>query len=234
MAEKEKNEILKVGILLPFYNDELYLSECLESLASQTYRDIVVLAVNDFSTDDSLNILENFRQKYPELEIRLHNNESNWGGAMGYNRAYKMAVEDKCDAVVVIGHDDTLEAECVAKMVDRLNTTSDDFCIVYGKMFGQGNQIMPSKENAKLEDFREVNVIANFPILRIEAWHTIGGYDEWFIYGDWDFWIRAIKSGLKYSVIKEPLYNYRLHDTNIHKSVNHELEHKKILERHFL
>ena len=49
-----------VSIIIPIYNVEGYLAECLESVINQTYKNIEIICVNDGSTDKSLSILENY------------------------------------------------------------------------------------------------------------------------------------------------------------------------------
>lgn len=54
---------IKVSIVVPIFNAELYLKECLESLANQTLSDIEVICINDGSTDNSLRIVQDFVKK---------------------------------------------------------------------------------------------------------------------------------------------------------------------------
>ena len=56
-----------ISIIVPVYNVESYLEECLESIKNQTYADIEVILVNDGSTDGSREICE----QYCEKDIRL-------------------------------------------------------------------------------------------------------------------------------------------------------------------
>ena len=51
---------IKVSVIIPIYNTELYLRECLESLVAQTLRDIEIICVNDGSTDSSSKILKEY------------------------------------------------------------------------------------------------------------------------------------------------------------------------------
>ena len=48
----------QVSIIIPVYNTEKYLNECLNSIIAQTFKDIEIICVNDGSTDNSLKILE--------------------------------------------------------------------------------------------------------------------------------------------------------------------------------
>ncbi|WP_379968174.1 glycosyltransferase family 2 protein [Epilithonimonas sp. UC225_85] len=57
---------MKVSIIVPVYNVELYLEKCLLSLVKQTLKEIEILVVNDGSTDKSQSIIEDFQNKYPD------------------------------------------------------------------------------------------------------------------------------------------------------------------------
>ena len=56
-----------VSIVIPVYNAEQYLELCIESLLKQTLDGMEFIFVNDCSTDSSLDILEKYKEKYPEL-----------------------------------------------------------------------------------------------------------------------------------------------------------------------
>lgn len=59
--------MVKVSVIIPVYNVEKYLKECLESIIDQSLEDIEIVCVNDGSTDNSLSILES----YAELDNRI-------------------------------------------------------------------------------------------------------------------------------------------------------------------
>ncbi len=58
---------IKISIVIPVYNVENYLSECLESVLGQTLEGIEVIAVNDGSTDKSMQILQEYEKNYREI-----------------------------------------------------------------------------------------------------------------------------------------------------------------------
>ena len=73
----------KISLFLPIYNQEKYLTKCIQSIQNQTLKDIEIIAVNDHSTDNSLNILKKL-SKYDE-RIKIVNNDKNHG--LLYTRA---------------------------------------------------------------------------------------------------------------------------------------------------
>lgn len=56
----------KVSIVIPVYNSEEYLEECLESVITQSYKNIEIILINDGSTDNSLNICYKFKKRIQE------------------------------------------------------------------------------------------------------------------------------------------------------------------------
>ena len=57
---------IKVSIIIPIYNAENYLKQCLDSIINQTLEEIEIICVNDGSTDHSSQILEEYSQKINE------------------------------------------------------------------------------------------------------------------------------------------------------------------------
>ncbi len=59
----------KVSIIIPVYNAEKYLKQCLESILEQTYTNIEIIIINDGSTDNSKNIIEKYKNEFSEIKI---------------------------------------------------------------------------------------------------------------------------------------------------------------------
>ena len=59
----------KISVIIPIYNSEKYLEECLDSILNQTLKDIEIICVDDGSTDNSLTILENYAQRDKRIQI---------------------------------------------------------------------------------------------------------------------------------------------------------------------
>jgi glycosyltransferase involved in cell wall biosynthesis len=70
----QKLDCKKVEILLSSYNGERYIDTQLESIFSQTYKNITVSVRDDGSSDDTINILNNYKRKFKNLKIKASNN----------------------------------------------------------------------------------------------------------------------------------------------------------------
>ena len=104
---------IEVSIIVPIYNVEKYLERCLESLINQTFKDIEIIALNNGSTDNSLNILKKYESKDTRLKII---NSDNRGVSDARNRGIN---EAKGKYVVFVDSDDWIENN----MVEVLHNT---------------------------------------------------------------------------------------------------------------
>ena len=66
-----------VSILIPIYNVEKYLEQCLESVCSQTLKDIEIICINDGSTDSSLKIIKDFQKNDDRVVLINKKNSGN-------------------------------------------------------------------------------------------------------------------------------------------------------------
>ena len=78
----------KVSVIIPVYNVEEYLRECLDSIINQTLKDLEIICINDGSTDNSLEILKEYASKDNRIKIIDKKNE---GVAQARNKGIKSA-----------------------------------------------------------------------------------------------------------------------------------------------
>lgn len=101
----------KVSIIIPVYNGEKYLCDCVESVLSQSYSDIQVICVDDGSKDDSGAILDKLAAQDNRLVV-IH--QQNTGVSASRNNAIKVATGEY---VMFVDADDWLDSDCVEKAV---------------------------------------------------------------------------------------------------------------------
>ncbi|CAM4262222.1 glycosyltransferase family 2 protein [Zobellia nedashkovskayae] len=103
-----------VSILIPFKNTEAFLNQCLDSIIEQKYINWQVLAVNDESSDGSLNLVKSYAKN--DARIHLFNNEGN-GIIEALRTAYK---QSKGQFITRMDSDDIMTAEKLETMVESL------------------------------------------------------------------------------------------------------------------
>lgn len=115
---------IKVSVIIPVYNTEDYLKECIESLVNQTLREIEILIVNDGSTDSSLEIMKEFKNKYPNI-IKIFD-KVNGGQASARNYALPFA---QGEYLGFVDSDDWVDSTMYEEMYEKAEKEDADIVI---------------------------------------------------------------------------------------------------------
>lgn len=113
----------KISIILPVYNVEKYLGKCLDSLINQTLQDIEIICINDGSTDDSLEILEEYAKK--DDRIKIINQENSKQGA-ARNRGLEVATGE---FVTFVDSDDWVDIDYLEKLYNAIINSNVNMAI---------------------------------------------------------------------------------------------------------
>lgn len=216
------NEML-CSILIPVYNGEKFLEKTIKSCLAQTIADkIEIIAIDDRSSDSSLEILEKFALLSPNVIAKR--NEENMGIIKTVNKAASMA---KGKYLMFLGHDDMLYRNHIEQMLKEFDDETSfvhcnaDLIDKDDNIFGAGvddaNQLKKTK-NIKYYLALGNVVHSTGVIIQKSFFDKVGGWDESYRnYGEWLLWIKLSSIGnVKYSTKVKALY--RRHDTNITNS----------------
>jgi len=122
-----------LSIIVPVFNAEVFLDECLESIVSQDYDNIEIICVNDGSTDKSLKILEKWMEKDNRFRII---NETNRGPSAARNNGIKAA---KGDFITFVDADDIVRNKIYSVSIKQMKENSLDVFIFACESFPNGN-----------------------------------------------------------------------------------------------
>ena len=114
-----KEKTIMVSVIVPIYNVEEYLEECLESIRNQTYTNIEVILVNDGSTDGSREICESYCEK--DIRFRLINQE-NQGQSVARNRGFKESIGQY---IMFVDSDDVVNTDVLEVLLPYMKTDVD-------------------------------------------------------------------------------------------------------------
>jgi len=129
----EKKNI--VSVIVAVYNAEKYLKECMDSIINQTLKDIEIICVNDGSTDNSSNILEDYKKQDKRIHIITKENEG-LGGASARNTGLEYA---SGKYVSILDSDDFFELDMLEKVVERAEKFNSDIVVFGGKEYDEKN-----------------------------------------------------------------------------------------------
>lgn len=210
----------KVSIIMGVYNCENLVSESIESILSQTYKNWELIICDDNSTDNTYNILELYKDKYPQ-KIILLKNEQNYGLAYSLNHCLQYA---SGDYIARQDGDDISTKNRLEKQVKFLQENKE-FDLVASSMTafdesgvigirGISIQIPTHIDLPKTVPFCHATIMARKYVYDNLNGYTVNKYTM--RCEDAELWFRFFKAGYKGYNLKEPLYMVR-DDRNAYK-----------------
>lgn len=122
-------ENIKISVIIPVYNVEKYLEECLESIVHQSLKEIEIICVDDGSTDGSVDILKRYACEDKRFILRRQKNQ---GGGAARNLGLACA---SGEYVVFLDSDDFFEPEMFRRIYDRAMETAADIVLYGGQKY---------------------------------------------------------------------------------------------------
>ncbi|MCR5464850.1 MAG: glycosyltransferase [Bacteroidales bacterium] len=220
------SESALVSIIVPVYNVGGYITRCLDSIASQSYKNIEVILVDDGSTDSSGAICDEFGRK--DSRFKVIHQENQW---LARARNAGLAVAEG-EFLYFVDADDAVHPLLIERAMRVYRETGCDYVICgHRREFDLpgdfGVDVLP---DAPLVEEKSANTVLERMILECDednvygvAWNKLipaslaSGLEFADIYANEDvpFTIRLALRSSKVSVIKEPLYHYTLRSSSI-------------------
>ena len=184
-----------ISVIIPNYNNEAYIAECLQSILQQTYTDLQIIVVDDGSTDHSVAIMQQFAQQDPRIEIVT---QTHAGQSMARNNGIKHV---KGEFISFVDSDDYLEVDFYQTM---LSAIGDNDVVQCGYNSVKNGIVTPKKRGfyAMLSAWSRLYKTSFFQSNHLSFDSTIYFEDVAF---SWHLW--QLKP--KYKTLRYTGYNYR-------------------------
>lgn len=127
-----------VSVIIPVYNVEEYLADCLNSIRNQTLQDIEIICVDDGSTDSSLSILCQAAEEDPRVRVLVQKNS----GLSAARNTGIQAAQGKY--LYYIDSDDMLEPDALQFLIDTVEDNDLDSILFGGKAFYESDELHES------------------------------------------------------------------------------------------
>lgn len=213
----------KISVIMPVYNGEKYLKECLNSLVNQTFKDIEIICVNDCSKDSSLEILNFYAQK--DNRVKIINQETNQGQSIGRNIGIQAS---QGEYIMFIDQDDWYELNTCEEAYNQIKANDNDlliFNIRYhdaknGNNWIDGDRLQPfstviDEPVIKPYELGTNIFFSSYIWCQIYKKEFLKKYNVHFYKSrqadDVPFFIKAIANAQSISIINKPFYNYRIY-----------------------
>ena len=193
-----------VSVISCFYNRSEYVCRSVESLLSQTYKNIEILLVDDGSTDDTLDQLSSYKDS--RIKLISHPNK-------GFVHALKDAISvSKGEIVAIHGSGDISLPERIEKQVNLLDKNSDVGVVgCYIKDFSLSKEqwtiVRKSIGENQLSQLIQHNIFSHGEVMfRRDCYEQVGGYRDFFEFAqDRDLWLR-LATVTRFAIVQEVLY----------------------------
>lgn len=216
----------KISIILPVYNVEKYISQCIESILSQTLSDIEIICIDDCSTDNSSRIILDYADKDSRIKIFLQS--KNKGQGVTRNIGLKLA---QGEYTMFIDPDDWIEQDTCEIAYNQIKKNNNDFVIFnYNKVSETGTIIKTGDYRIRyFEDaINSSNIklsLQNKPFMKnmlscVQIYNTSFLKENNITFAnlrlgeDVPFLVKAMTLADSISIIQKPLYNYRIYENS--------------------
>ena len=177
------SENIKVSVVIPVYNVEKYIRQCLESVINQTLKDIEIICINDGSKDNTLKILEEYSQKDSRIVLIDKENE---GLSAARNQGTELA---RGEYISYIDSDDWVDTHYLEALYNAAKKYNSDVAcssIIRVTAGRRRNKLIYKKEEFT-RDIDKKNELTNVPIYSY-VWNKIYKRDK------------LIQSGVKFPI----------------------------------
>ena len=214
---------VSVSVIVPVYNVEKYLDECLSSLVNQTLSELEIIVVNDGTKDNSQSIIDHYVKQYPNKVVSLIKENGGLGDARNYGIPYA-----KGEYIGFVDSDDIVHLEMVEKMFNKAKLEDSDLVLCDLEYFYETSSEKMVKEG--LVQIENIDVNKTVFLSPLFAWNKLyrkslfieSGlkYPIGLWYEDIPVTVPFFTLAKKISYVHETLIYYRQRSTSIMGSVD--------------
>lgn len=156
-----------ISIIVPFYNVEQYIDRCIQSLITQTYRNIEILLVDDCSPDNTLEIAKKYTKTDARIKILQYEKNRGLGGARNYG-----IQNANGEYVLFVDSDDYIEANTIERLYEKAK--NNNLCVLEANYLKEGEsntEILPIRDYFVNKVLSGKEYWESIPIAPVVAWN---------------------------------------------------------------
>jgi glycosyltransferase involved in cell wall biosynthesis len=207
---------MQVTVLMPAYNADKFVSQAIESVLAQTWRDFELIVIDDGSTDNTLEILKEYAVRDGRVKVY---SQPNAGLALTLNRGIGLASNEW---IFRMDNDDLMRSNRLERQISFIEEHPELAVASSLVRHIDGHNRVIGKDNSKLFTQEEIDKLVAAKELigfchpatafRKSAVQAVGGYRKQFWPAeDLDLWNRLVENGYRLLVQPEYLLDYRMH-----------------------
>lgn len=161
-----KAPIPLVSVIIPAFNVESYIQQCIKSIQDQTVKEIEIIAVDDGSTDATGDILDALAQRDKKITV-IH--QENNGVSIARNKGLDVAAGEY---VVFVDGDDFLARDFLEYMLGLAKSSNSDFCLSLN-CFTKHGEAQIAQDKTEQIDNKEATALLLSPRIKVGCWNKI-------------------------------------------------------------
>jgi glycosyltransferase involved in cell wall biosynthesis/SAM-dependent methyltransferase len=209
--EQDRGVGAEIAVIIPLYNYANFAVEAFESVRNQTVSALDLIIVDDFSTDNSLDVAVRWAKVNARRfnRIAVLQNRTNYGLGLSRNSGFDAA---DTPYVLPLDADNRLLVNCCKSLLATIKSSGAAYVYPTIQQFGASTGQI-SKFPYDPQRFVGGNFIDAMALVSKETWAIVGGYERGRPQGwqDYDFWCRTAEAGLAGEWRPEVLAEYRVH-----------------------
>lgn len=208
-----------ISVAMATYNGSNFIEEQLDSILSQTYKNIEIVIVDDCSTDNTMEILSQYKLKHPC--IRVFRNERNinvnqtFNRALGLCRGELIAISDQDDIWISNKLEEAYSSIGKYSMVYSNSLLVNEYGGLLGRRMFKKHDLYTGNDPRSVSIFN--NVAGHTIIFKSEILKDILPIPQHSHYDWWIAFVAANRKGLMY--MKNPYAMHRIHSNNVSKGI---------------
>lgn len=224
-----QNRTVKISVIVPVYNVEQYIEQCIRSIAQQSFSDFELLLVDDCGTDKSMAVAVQVLKEYPDVSVRVITHSVNQGLSAARNTGMRLC---EGEYVCFVDSDDFLEIDALEKLVVAIGDSNADF--VMADFWdvdhrGKGRKLVKRVDYSRLASTPVLKSIEYWSAMRVAAWNTLIKreliqkhnltFTDGMLYEDQLWSMKILFATQRVLHLAQPTYCYRLRENSIITSV---------------
>jgi glycosyltransferase involved in cell wall biosynthesis len=216
-----------ISVIIPSYNHAIFVAQAIESVAAQDHGNVELIVIDDGSSDDSLNVIEEALKRCSSLRCELHT-QQNRGAHAAINRGLDIA---RGEYLSILNSDDYYYPNRISKLLSFMREGDYQFAFSEVDHVGPDGHKLPDTNQVRFGYLSAMAALPQFPtvgfllllynvtvtsgnfLIQRSLFEKVGWFEPYRTIHDWDFVLRVLVEA-EPGFIREPLMGYRVHENN--------------------
>lgn len=213
-----------IDIIVTCYNSSKFIEEAIKSIYDQNYKDWNLIIIDDFSKDNSIEVIHKVIKKLKIKNVKLIKHDKNFG----YGKSLKDGIDNgNSELIAIVDSDDSLNGNDALDLMVRKHIENPNASLIYSKYYECDRnlkpiKLSPSRQLKGNESYINTKIrISHLKVFKRSFYNKTSGVNKNLLKCiDKDLILKLEESSGEFIFINKPLYLYRKHKNNLTHSLD--------------